>query len=268
MRLLFIADIMGRPGRRALTSLLPGLRAELAPALVIANIENAAAGSGFTPAILRDLRGAGVDLCTGGNHSFDNRDGAAYLAGGGREALRPHNYPPGNPGSGCAVLPLPGGGELLVLNLIGRVFMQPVDCPFRCADAVLAEWRGGPVFVDMHAEASSEKAALAHYLDGRVTAVIGTHTHVQTADERILAKGTAFLSDAGMTGPHGGIIGMDSAAVLHRFLHQNLRRFEVATGEPRLQGVLVDFEASGRALAIQRIDLPLADGTPGAGEGP
>jgi 2',3'-cyclic-nucleotide 2'-phosphodiesterase len=257
MRLLFIADIMGRPGRRAVTTLLPGLRAELAPALVVANVENAAAGCGFTPSILRELRQAGVDLFTGGNHSFDNRDGAACLASGG-DVLRPHNYPPGNPGTGRAVLPLPGGGELLVLNLIGRVFMQPVDCPFRCADAVLQEWPGGPVLVDMHAEASSEKAALAHYLDGRVTAVIGTHTHVQTADERILPKGTAFLSDAGMTGPHGGIIGMDSGAVLYRFLHQSLRRFEVASTEPRLQGALIEIGETDRALAIRRIDVALA----------
>jgi len=266
MRLLFIADIMGRPGRRALTALLPGLRAELAPSLVIANVENAAAGCGFTPTILRELRSAGVDLFTGGNHSFDNRDGAAYLAAGGGDALRPHNFPPGNPGSGRAVLPLPGGGALLVLNLIGRVFMQPVDCPFRCADAVLQEWTGGPVFVDMHAEASSEKAALAHYLDGRVTAVIGTHTHVQTADERILPQGTAFLSDAGMTGPHGGIIGMDSAAVLHRFLHQSLRRFEVADSGPRLQGALIEWGQTGRATAIRRIDIALTGEGGGARE--
>jgi metallophosphoesterase (TIGR00282 family) len=258
MRVLFIADIMGRPGRQALTALLPPLRAQLAPTVVIANIENAAAGAGFTPAILRDLRGAGVDLFTGGNHSFDNREGVAYLAGGGQDVLRPHNYPPGNVGTGRAVLPLPGGGELLVLNLIGRVFMQPVDCPFRCADAVLKEWGGGPVLVDMHAEASSEKAALAHYLDGRVAAVIGTHTHVQTADARILPQGTAFLSDAGMTGPHDGVIGMDSAAVLYRFLHQSLRRFEVAGGDLRLQGALIEIAANGRATAIRRIDVALA----------
>jgi calcineurin-like phosphoesterase len=163
-------------------------------------------------------------------------------------------------------LPLPGGSELLVLNLIGRVYMQPVDCPFRCADAALQEWPGGPVLVDMHAEASSEKAALAQYLDGRVTAVLGTHTHVQTADARILPGGTAFITDAGMTGPHGGIIGMDSAAVLHRFLHQSPRRFEVASADPRLQGVVLDFTASGRATAIRRLDLALAAGAHGGGE--
>jgi len=269
MRLLFIADIMGRPGRDALAALLPKLRARLAPDCVIANAENAAAGTGFTPQIARSLLGAGVDCLTGGNHSFDNKEGAAYLAAGAERVLRPHNYPPGNPGSGRAVLPLPAGGELLVLNLVGRVFMPPVDCPFRCADAALAEWGGrGPVFVDMHAEASSEKLALGRYLDGRVSAVVGTHTHVQTADERILPGGTAFLSDAGMTGPHGGIIGMASEAVLHRFLHQSPRRFEVATGELRLQGAWIDLDAEGRATAIARLDLPLAAGDAAFGEGP
>lgn len=269
MRLLFIADIMGRPGREALLRLLPGLRARLAPDLVIANAENAAAGAGFTPQIARSLLGAGVDCLTGGNHSFDNKEGVGYFAAGGERALRPHNYPPGNPGSGRAVIPLPGGGELLVVNLIGRVFMQPVDCPFRGADALLAEWGGrGPVFVDFHAEASSEKLALGRHLDGRVSAVIGTHTHVQTADERILPGGTAFLTDAGMTGPHGGIIGMESEGVLHRFLYQSPRRFEVASSDPRLQGVWIDLDEGGRASAIARLDLPLGAGGSAPGEGP
>jgi metallophosphoesterase (TIGR00282 family) len=265
MRLLFIADIMGRPGRRAVARLLPELRARLAPDLVIANAENAAAGAGFTPKIARELLGAGADLLTGGNHSFDNKEGVAYLAAGGEGVLRPHNYPPGNPGTGRAVLPLPGGGELLVMNLIGRVFMHPVDCPFRCADDLLATWGDrGPVFLDMHAEASSEKIAMARYLDGRVAAIVGTHTHVQTADERVLPGGTAFLSDAGMTGPHGGVIGMDSEAVLHRFLHQNLRRFEVAKDDVRLQGALITLADDGRrATAIERVDVPLASGEGG-----
>ncbi|MCB1161529.1 MAG: TIGR00282 family metallophosphoesterase [Candidatus Krumholzibacteriia bacterium] len=258
MRLLFIADIMGRPGRRAVTQLLPELRARLAPDVVIANAENSAAGAGFTPKIARELMDAGADVLTGGNHSFDNKEGVAHLDDGDGRVLRPHNYPPGNPGCGRAVLALPDGRELLVINLIGRVFMNPVDCPFRAADDLLADWEGrGPVFVDMHAEASSEKIALARYLDGRVSAVIGTHTHVQTADARILPGGTAYLTDAGMTGPHGGIIGMDAEAVLHRFLRQNLRRFEVATEDPRLQGALITIDKAGRATAIERIDAPL-----------
>ena len=261
MRLLFIGDIMGRPGRRAVQELLPRLKSELAPDLVIANGENAAGGNGFTPRIADELREQGIDLLTGGNHSFDNKEGVAHFARGGEGVLRPHNYPPGNPGDGTAVLPLPGGGEMLVINLIGRVFLPPVDCPFRCADGLLEEWRGrGPVFVDMHAEASSEKVALAMHLDGRVTAVVGTHTHVQTADEKLLPGGTAYLSDAGMSGPHDGVIGMDADIVLKRFLHQTPIRFQVASGGIRLQGVRIDFdEANGKAEAIERFDLALEE---------
>lgn len=259
MRILFIGDIMGRPGRKAVQTLLPGLRDEWRPDAIIANAENAAGGNGFTPRVLRELLDLGVDLLSGGNHSFDNKEGVAYLAEGGPDVLRPHNYPLGNPGTGVARLPLPDGHTLLVVNLIGRVFMPPVDCPFRCADEVLAEWGGsGPVLVDIHAEASSEKIAMAHYLDGRVTAVIGTHTHVQTADARILPGGTAALCDAGMTGPHGGIIGMKTDMVLQRFLRQTPVRFELATEGIRLQGAVVEFDPeSGRALAIERLDIPL-----------
>lgn len=259
MRLLFIGDIMGRPGRRAVQELLPDLRKEIAPDLILANAENSAGGNGFTPKILRNLRDLGVDLVTGGNHSFDNKEGASYLAEGGEGVIRPHNYPPGNPGTGRAELELPDGSTMLVLNLIGRIFLAPVDCPFRAADALLDEWAGrGPVFVDMHAEASSEKIAMARYLDGRVTAVVGTHTHVQTADERILPGGTALLSDAGMTGPHGGIIGMSTEVILQRFLRQTPVRFAVATDDIRLQGVWIDFDSkSGKALAIERVDRSL-----------
>ncbi len=261
MRLLFIGDIMGRPGRRAVQELLPRLRAELSPDLVIANGENAAGGNGFTPKILDSLRDQGIDLLTGGNHSFDNKEGVGYLARGGEGVLRPHNYPPGNPGTGKTTLPLPGGGEMLVINLIGRVFLPPVDCPFRCAEALLEEWGDrGPVFVDMHAEASSEKVALALHLDGRVTAVVGTHTHVQTADEKILPGGTAYLSDAGMSGPHDGVIGMKADVVLKRFLHQTPVRFEVSGGRIRLQGVTIDFDKNtGKAEAIERFDLALEE---------
>jgi 2',3'-cyclic-nucleotide 2'-phosphodiesterase len=259
MRLLFIGDIMGRPGRRAVQELLPDLRKELSPDLIIANGENAAGGNGFTPKILRALREQGIALITGGNHSFDNKEGVAYLAENGEGAIRPHNYPPGNAGRGTAELTLPDGTQLLVINLIGRIFLPPVDCPFRAADAILEEWQGrGPIFVDIHAEASSEKVAMARYLDGRVTAVVGTHTHVQTADERILPGGTALLSDAGMTGPHGGVIGMSTEVILQRFLRQTPVRFVLASEEIRLQGVVIDFDTeSGRAIAIERVDRPL-----------
>ncbi len=259
MRLLFLGDIMGRPGRQAVQELLPGLRRELAPDVIIANGENAAGGNGFTPKILRSLLDQGIDLITGGNHSFDNREGVAYMAEKGAGVIRPYNYPPGNVGRGSAELELPGGERMLMVNLIGRIFLPPVDCPFRAADAILDDWQGrGPVFVDMHAEASSEKIAMARHLDGRVTAVIGTHTHVQTADERILPGGTALLSDAGMTGPHGGVIGMSAEVILQRFLKQTPIRFAIASGDIRLQGALIDFDAkSGRALSIQRVDRPL-----------
>ncbi len=259
MRLLFIGDIMGRPGRRAIQELLPGLREELAPDLIIANGENAAGGNGFTPKILRSLREQRISLITGGNHSFDNKEGVAYLAENGDGAIRPHNYPPGNAGRGSAELELPGGPRLLVINLIGRIFLPPVDCPFRAADSILNDWQDrGPVFVDIHAEASSEKIAMARYLDGRVTAVIGTHTHVQTADEQILPGGTAMLSDAGMTGPHGGVIGMSTDVILQRFLKQSPVRFAIASDDIRLQGVLIDFDPKNRqALAIERVDRAL-----------
>ncbi|MBN2170737.1 MAG: YmdB family metallophosphoesterase [Candidatus Krumholzibacteriota bacterium] len=260
MRLIFIADVFGRPGRRALARLLPGLRERHAPDLVVANAENSAGGAGFTRDTAEELLAAGVDLLTGGNHSWDNRDGAAYLETAER-ALRPDNFPPGVAGRGTAVLPLPGGRELLVVNLQGRVYLPAIDCPFRRADSILADWGGrGPVLVDFHAEATSEKTALAHHLDGRVTAVIGTHTHVQTADARILPGGTAFLTDAGMTGPHGGVIGITVETALHRFLRTTPRRFEVSQEAIRLQGALLDFDPdSWRALALERLDLPLED---------
>jgi len=260
MRLIFIADVFGRPGRQAVARLLPLLRERHAPDLVVANAENSAGGAGFTRDTSEELLGAGADLLTGGNHSWDNRDGAAYLATAER-ALRPDNFPPAASGRGTASLPLPGGRELLVINLQGRVYLPAIDCPFRHADAVLAEWGGrGPVFVDFHAEATSEKIALARHLDGRVTAVIGTHTHVQTADARILPGGTAFMTDAGMTGPHGGVIGITAETALHRFLEGTPRRFEVCRDGIRLQGALLDFDAdSGRALALEPIDLPLED---------
>ena len=260
MKLIFIGDVMGKPGRKAISSILPTLRARYKPAIVIANAENSAGGSGVTAKIGEQLLALGIDCLTGGNHSFDNREGLAYLEASDR-VLRPHNLPPGNVGRGRAVLPLPDGGEMLVINLQGRVFMPAIDCPFRCADALLAEWGGrGPVFVDFHAEASSEKIAIGRYLDGRVTALIGTHTHVQTADEKILPGGTAHLSDGGMTGPHGGVIGVKTELVLHRFLHQTPSRFELSKDEVRLQGAVVDFDASsGKANSIERINLALEE---------
>ncbi|MCP4549117.1 MAG: YmdB family metallophosphoesterase [bacterium] len=259
MKLLFIADIMGKPGRQAVQHHLPQLVGEQKLDIVIANCENSAGGTGFTAKIAGQLFNLGIHLLTGGNHSFDNKDGAAYLAATDR-VLRPHNFPAGNPGSGRGIIPLPDGGEMLVINLQGRVFMLPIDCPFQTADTLLAEWGDrGPVIVDMHAEASSEKIALARHLDGRVTAIFGTHTHVQTADAQVLPGGTALISDAGMTGPHGGVIGMETEFVVHRFRYQTLRRFQVSKDDIRLQGALLEFDDdTGQALSIEAIDLPLA----------
>jgi metallophosphoesterase (TIGR00282 family) len=234
------------------------LREREEPDLIIANAENSAGGVGFTPKTAEKLFALGVDVLTGGNHSFDNREGYEYLSRSDR-VLRPHNYPPGNPGSGKTILPMPDGGEMLVLNLQGRVFMPPIDCPFQCADRELRAWDGrGPVFVDMHAEATSEKVAMARFLDGRATAVIGTHTHVQTSDARILRGGCALLTDAGMSGPHGGVIGIETDLILDRFLKQTLRKFQVCREDLRLQGAMIEFDArSGWALDIKAFDLPL-----------
>jgi len=250
MRLLFVADLMGSPGRKALKTLLPGLRLLYGPAAIVVNGENAAGGNGITAKIADEIFDMGVDLITGGNHSWDNKDGVAHLDREPR-LLRPHNYPSGNPGRGLAGLQLPGGAVMHVLNLQGRIFMQPWPCPFRTADEVL-ESIEGPVFVDFHAEATSEKVALARYLDGRITALVGTHTHVQTADARVLPGGCAFLTDAGMSGPHDGIIGMTYESTLPRFLKQTPSRFEVARGDLRVQGAVVEFDPkSGRASAIE-----------------
>ncbi len=258
MKILFIADIMGAPGRKAVKSLLPGVLKEHAPHAVIANGENAAGGNGITPKIADEFYGMGIQMITGGNHSWDNKDGMAHLDKESR-LLRPHNYDAENPGSGLGGIELPGGRTLTVLNLQGRVFMPPLHCPFRCADEVLDKV-DGPVFVDFHAEATSEKAAMAHYLDGRITAILGTHTHVQTADGRVLSGGSAFLTDAGMTGPHDGVIGMTAKSTLPRFLRQIPSRFEVAKGDLRMQGAMIQFdEDSGRAESIETFDLPLEE---------
>jgi 2',3'-cyclic-nucleotide 2'-phosphodiesterase len=258
MKLIFIADIMGSPGRKAVKTLLPVLRDRYAPDVILANGENSAGGNGITPKIANELYASGIHLITGGNHSWDNKDGVAHLDREPR-LLRPHNYPDGNPGSGLGHVDLPGGSILTVLNLQGRVFMPPLLCPFKTADLVL-ENHVGPVFIDFHGEATSEKIAMARYLDGRITALVGTHTHVQTSDARILSGGTAFLTDAGMSGPHDGVIGMTEQSTLPRFIKQTPTRFVVAKGNVRLQGAFVEFdEESGLASKIEAFDEPLKE---------
>lgn len=257
MRILFIGDIYGQPGRRIVKEALPVLREEYAPDLILANGENAAAGFGITPPLVEELLDLGIAVLTSGNHIWDKKEILPYLAehADGR-LLRPANYPGSTPGHGLYVGKTTSGIGYAVLNLQGRVFMPSIDCPFRTADALLERIPGNVKIriVDMHAEATSEKLALGWYLEGRVTAVLGTHTHVPTADETVLPGGTAYLTDVGMTGPYDSVIGVEKELVIQRFLNQLPARFEVAKGDVRLCGVLIEADAqSGRALSIQRI---------------
>lgn len=255
MRILFIGDIVGSPGRDIVHARLAEIVREHAIDLVIANGENAASGFGITPRLAEGIFASGVEVITGGNHSWDRREIFDYMPSEPR-LLRPANFPEGAPGRGLYLGATRGGIPYAVLNLMGRVFMTPIDCPFRTADRELArvQERTKVIFVDMHAEATSEKQAMGWYLDGRVSAVVGTHTHVATADEHVLPNGTAFITDAGMTGPHESVIGMDRAAMTKRFLDGLPARFEVAAGDVQLNGVVIDVdEATGRARGISRI---------------
>lgn len=255
MRILFVGDVVGSPGRRVLKTVLPRLRREFAPDLVIANGENCAGGTGMTPATVEELFRAGCDVVTGGNHTWDRKEIVPYLERNER-LLRPANYPEPAPGRGTVVVPAADGSDVAVVNLMGRVFMGALDDPFRAADRILAGLDGRPrvVVVDFHAEATSEKMALGWYLDGRVSAVVGTHTHVPTADERVLPAGTAYITDVGMTGPYDSVIGVEKADVLARFLSQRPYRFKTAKTDVRLAGVLLEVSpGDGRARAIRRV---------------
>ncbi|MBI2368774.1 MAG: TIGR00282 family metallophosphoesterase [Deltaproteobacteria bacterium] len=259
MRVLFIGDIVGGPGRRAVAELLPRLVDQHRVDLVIANCENAAGGFGATPEICDQLFKVGVDVLTSGNHIWDKKEIYPYLNSQER-LLRPINYPPGAPGRGELVLTAPGGERVAVLNVIGLIFMDHTDDPFRAAQAAVERFRAETpvIIVDMHAEATSEKMAMGWFLDGKVSAVVGTHTHVPTADERILPGGTGYLTDIGMTGPFDSIIGMRQEEALEKFLTLLPRRFEVAAGNVRLNSVLLDLDGeTGRCRAIQRVSLPL-----------
>jgi len=256
MNILFIGDVFGSIGRRVLAERLAGLLETHRAAFCIANGENTAGGIGITGNIYKKMRKYGVDCVTGGNHSFSHLDdGAGFMDE--PAMLRPLNVPPGNPGHGLALFELGNGIKIGVINLIGRTFIhEAMDCPFRAADgAVETLAKQTPlIVVDMHAEASSEKAALAHHLDGKVSAVLGTHTHVQTADERVLPGGTAFITDVGMTGPEDSVIGMKTAGVIHRFRYQVKYRLEPASAGPMLNAVLLDVdESSGKARSVTRI---------------
>jgi metallophosphoesterase (TIGR00282 family) len=257
MRILFIGDIVGSPGREMINKHLAELVARERADLVIINGENSAAGFGITPKIAEELFALGADVITGGNHSWDRKEILEYIPNEPR-LLRPANFPK-SPGRGLFVGTSRGGVRYGVLNLQGRVFMTQLDCPFRTADSELA--RIPPdvkiIFVDMHAEATSEKQAMGWYLDGRVSVVVGTHTHVATADERVLPNGTAFITDVGMTGPHESVIGMDRASMVKRFLDSMPTKFEVAIGDARINAVIADVDdATGRARSIARVRVP------------
>lgn len=261
IRLLFIGDIVGKPGRELVRRGLRALVAHHAIDVVIANGENAAAGFGITPDIADDLFEYGVDVLTGGNHSWDKKEIIPYMADHPR-LLRPANFPAGAAGGGRVVVHTRGGVPVAVINAMGRVFMTALDDPFRVVlqeiEAVRSEAR--IVFVDFHAEATSEKVAMGWHLDGHATAVVGTHTHVATADARLLARGTAYITDVGMTGPHDSVIGVERGAIIQRFLTGLPQRFETATENPRLNAVIVTAdEATGRAVGIERLGLSLQE---------
>jgi len=271
MRLLFIGDIVGRPGRELVRRGLRALIETHGVDLVIANAENAAAGFGITREIGDQLLEWGVDVMTSGNHIWDKREAIDYI-GAEPRLLRPANYPAGVPGNGSYVARTHDGRSVGVVNLMGRVFMHDLDDPFAVVQREIEALRSRAriIFVDFHAEATSEKVAMGWFLDGKVTAVVGTHTHVQTADERILPKGTAYLTDVGMTGPHDSVIGVEIEPALGRFLNAMPARFETATGNPRLNAVVIEAaDDTGRATDIERLSYhmdelaALAGGTHG-----
>ena len=254
MRFLFLGDVVGRAGRRAVLDVLPGLRQRHALDFVVVNGENSAGGFGITEAICNDLIDAGADVVTLGNHAFDQRDTLVFITRQER-LVRPLNFPKGTPGRGAGLYKARNGAEVLVINALGRVFMTELDCPFRAIDneitACALKSGADAIFVDFHAEATSEKQALAHFLAGRVSCVAGTHTHSPTADHRVIAPGTAYISDAGMCGDYNSVLGMDTAEPVHRFLTRIPReRFEPALGPATVAGFAVEIDdATGLATA-------------------
>ncbi len=256
MKILFIGDIVGKPGRDAALELVPTLRAEFAADMVIANAENVAGGWGITPPLARQLLSGGIDVITMGNHTWAKSDGLEVIDDQPR-VLRPANYPPGAPGRGYGLFKTATSGALVgVANLNGRTFMEPLDDPFRCADEIIEQLspQAKVLFFDFHAETTSEKMAFGWHCDGRASVVVGTHTHVPTADERVLPGGTAYITDVGMCGPEDSVIGMDVETVLLRFRTQLPHRFRVAEGKAMVCGVIVDVdETTGHARRIERI---------------
>jgi 2',3'-cyclic-nucleotide 2'-phosphodiesterase len=261
MKILFIGDIIGSPGRMALRELLPDFISRKKIDFVIANCENAAAGFGVTRKNMEELFSYHIDVLTSGNHIWNKKEVLEFIGDYDR-LLRPANYPPTTPGAGSVLVPLENGEYVGVLNLAGRIFMQPIDCPFVAAKNKVAELREKTkiIIVDIHAEATSEKKALGWYLDGQVSAVLGTHTHVQTADEEVLPQGTAYISDAGMTGPFDSVIGIKKEIIIEKFLNQMPNKFDLAKDDIRMQGVIMNVDAdSGKAKSIERVSVKLKD---------
>jgi len=257
MNILMVGDVYGESGRAAVATLLPKLRREHAIDFCVVNVENAAGGFGVTAPIARQILESGADVMTSGNHIWDKKEIVAYIV---KEnlLLRPANFPAGTPGAGHVTVKC-GPHKIAVVNLMGRVFMLPIDCPFRKADELVPELRKDTpiILVDMHCEATSESLAMGWYLAGRVSAVVGTHRHVQTADERILPGGTAYITDLGLTGPTDGVIGVDRDQIIQRFLQQMPIRFETAKGPAALQGVVIVVDPdTGRSSSIRRLSVP------------
>ena len=260
LRVLFVGDIVGRVGRRMIKENLPSIISEYQIDFCLANGENAAGGLGITPEIGQQLLATGIHVLTSGNHIWSKKEVMEYIAREHR-LLRPANYPPEAPGSGSILTVTPGGTKIAVINLLGRIFIDYLDCPFKAVEREIARVKEETrvIIVDMHAEATSEKSAMGWYLDGRVSAMIGTHTHIQTADEKILPRGTAFISDAGMTGPYDSVIGAEKGPIIEKFLTQLNVKKEVAKNDVRFSGAIVTVdEHSGKAVKIERVHLKMS----------
>ncbi len=257
MKVIIIGDIVGKPGRKILTATLKKLKEQHETEFVIANVENAAEGAGLVPKVGDEILAAGVDVMTSGNHIFDKKEVIQYIENQPR-LLRPANYPPDAPGRGLWLGSTDSGTPVAVINVQGRIFMPPSDCPFRAADRLLAEIgnRASVIILDHHAEATSEKLAMGRYLDGRVSVVVGTHTHVQTADEQVMPGGTAYITDLGMTGPYDSVIGVQAQLVITRFVRGLPLRYQTASENPQLHGVVVEIdERTGKAVSILRLQV-------------
>ena len=255
MKVIILGDVVGNPGKLVLCQSLRKLKEKHEAEFIIANVENAADGAGITAKIGDEILAAGVDVMTSGNHIYDKKEGIAYIENQPR-LLRPANYATDTPGRGLWLGSTESGTPVAVVNLQGRVFMPPTECPFRMADKLVEDIgsRARVIIVDLHGEATSEKIAMGRYLDGRVSVVVGTHTHVQTADEQIFPNGTAYITDLGMTGPHDSVIGVQTQVIIQRFLRGMPNRFETATDDARVNGVVVEIdERTGKAIHIERI---------------